>query len=82
MKRKRQKPKSVDTLIGEMGRERIALRAKRTTIVLLLVSSVLCLFSAFASLTGVIPYAVGPSIVLILAAVVGLVLAIIESRSP
>ena len=79
MKRKRQ-AKSVDTLIGEMGRERIALRAKRTTIVLLLVSSMLCLFSAFASLTGVIPYAVGPSVVLILTAVVGLVLAAIKSR--
>ena len=79
MKRKQQ-AKSVDTLIGEMGRERIALRAKRTTIVLLLVSSMLCLFSAFASLAGVIPYAVGPSVVLILTAVVGLVLAAIESR--
>ena len=79
MKRKRQ-AKSVDTLIGEMGRERIALRAKRTTVVLLLVSSMLCLFSAFASLTGIIPYAVGPSVVLILTAVVGLVLAAIESR--
>lgn len=79
MKRKRQ-VKSVDGLIGEMGRERIALRAKRTTIVLLLVSSMLCLFSAFASLAGIIPYAVGPSVVLILTAVVGLVLAAIESR--
>ena len=82
MKRKHRQVKSVDTLIGEMGRERIALRAKRTTIVLLLVSSMLCLFSAIASLTGVIPYAVGPSVVLILAAVVGLVLAVIETRSP
>lgn len=80
MKRKRP-AKSVDRLIGEMGRERMALRAKRTTIVLLLVSSMLCLFSAFASLTGIIPYAIGPSVVLILAAVVGLVLAVVESRS-
>ena len=79
---KRKRTKSVDTLIGEMGRERIALRAKKTTIVMLLVSAVLCLFSAFASLMGLIPYAVGPSVVLILAAVVGVVLAIIESRSP
>jgi hypothetical protein len=82
MKRKRQKPKSVDALIGEMGRERIALRAKRTTVVMLLVSSMLCLFSAFASLTALIPYAVGPFVVLILAAVVGVVLAIVESRGP
>ncbi|CAN5690360.1 hypothetical protein BH24ACT22_BH24ACT22_13080 [soil metagenome] len=82
MKDKRRQAKSVDALIGEMGRERVALRAKRTTIVLLLASSILCLFSAFASLTGFIPYAVGPSVVLILAAVVGLVLAFVESRSP
>lgn len=82
MKRKNRQAKSVDELIGEMGRERVALRAKKTTIVMLLVSSVLCLFSAFASLTGVIPFAVGPSVVLILSAVVGLVLAVVESRSP
>ena len=79
---KRKRTESVDALIGEMGRERIALRAKRTTVVLLLVSSILCLFSAFASLTGIIPYAVGPSLVLILASIVGLLLAAIESRSP
>ena len=80
MKHKHRQTKSVDTLIGEMGRERVALKAKRTTVVLLLVSSMLCLFSAFASLTGIIPYAVGPSVVLILTAVVGLMLAAVESR--
>ncbi len=85
MKRKRQRTKSADALIGEMGRERVALRAKRTTIVLLLVSSMVCLFSALASLTGVIPsipYAIGPAVVMILASIVGLVLAAVESRSP
>lgn len=82
MKRKHRRVESVDALIGEMGRERVALRAKKATIVLLLASSMLCLCSALASLTGIIPYAVGPSVVLILAAVVGLVLAVIESRSP
>ena len=81
MKRKPQRAKSVDSLIGEMGRERIALRAKRTTIAMLLVSSVLCLLSALASLAGVIPHAVGPSVVLILTSVVGLVLAAVESRN-
>ncbi len=81
MKRKPQRAKSVDSLIGEMGRERIALRAKRTTIAMLLVSSALCLLSALASLAGVIPHAVGPSVVLILTSVVGLVLAAVESRN-
>lgn len=81
MEREHEKAKSVDALIGEMGRERVALRVKRTTVVLLLVASILCLLTALASLAGVIPYAVGPSVVLILAAVVGLVLAIFESRS-
>lgn len=78
---KRKGTKSVDALIGEMGQERIALRTKRTTIAMLLIASVLCLFSAFASLIGIIPYAIGPSVVLILASVVGLVLAVIESRT-
>lgn len=81
MKRRPRRTKSVDALIGEMGRERIALRAKRTTVVLLLVSSLLCLFMAFASLSGIIPYALGPAVVMVLATVVGLVLAVVESRS-
>lgn len=70
----------MDALIGEMGRERMALRAKRATIVMLLISSMFCVIVAVASLAGVIPYAVGPAVVLIAAAVVGVVLAIIESR--
>jgi hypothetical protein len=71
--------KGVDDLIGEMGRERVALRAKRATIFLLLVSSVVCLLAAAASLTGFLPYAVGPSIVMIGASVVGFVLTYVES---
>ena len=68
-------------MIGEMGRERVALRAKRFTVLLLLASSVVCLLSAAASLSGYLPYAVGPSVVMIGASVVGFVLAYVESRT-
>jgi hypothetical protein len=74
--------KSVEEVIGEMGRERLALRAKRTAVVLLGVSSLLCLISALASLTGYLPYAVGPSIVLIVASAAGFAASIFESRHP
>jgi hypothetical protein len=74
--------KSVEEVIGEMGRERLALRAKRTAVVLLGVSSLLCLISALASLTGYLPYAVGPSIVLIVASAAGFAASILESRHP
>ena len=77
-----EKTRNVDDLIGEMGRERVALRAKKTTIFLLLVSSLFCLLSAAASLTGYLPYAVGPSVVMVCASVVGLLLAYIEGRNP
>ena len=77
-----EKVRGVDDLIGEMGRERVALRAKKTTIFLLIASSVVCLLSAAASLTGYLPYAVGPSVVMIGASIVGFVLAYVENRSP
>lgn len=80
--RRSEKVRSVDELIGEMGRERVALRAKKTTIILLLISSVVCLLSAAASLTGLLPYAVGPSVVMICVSVVGFVLAYVENLSP
>lgn len=54
-----EKTRNVDDLIGEMGRERIALRANKTTIFLLIASSVVCLLSTAASLAGFLPYAVG-----------------------
>jgi hypothetical protein len=78
---KREKARGVDDLIGEMGRERVALRAKRTTAFLLIASSFACLASAVASLTGFLPYAVGPSIVMICTSVVGFVLAYVETRN-
>ncbi len=80
--RGRERAKGVDDLIGKMGRERMALRAKRATVFLLLASSVVCLLSAAASLIGYLPYAVGPSAVMIGASVVGFVLAYMESRGP
>ena len=80
MKGERDETESVDEVIGRMGRERVALRAKRTTIVLLSASSLVCLFSALASLLGYIPYAVGPPVVLMVTAVVGFFLAVIEAR--
>ena len=80
--RRSEKTRSVDDLIGEMGRERIELRAKRTTIFLLIASSVVCLLSAAASLTGFLPYAVGPSVVMICTSIAGFVLAYVENRNP
>ena len=72
--------KRAGELIGEMGRERLALRAKRTAVLLLGTSSSLCLLSALLSLAGYLPYAVGPSIVLIVASVAGFTTGILESR--
>jgi hypothetical protein len=72
----------VGEMIGEMGRERLALRAKRTAVLLLGTSSSLCLISALLSLVGYLPYALGPSIVLIVASVAGFATGILESRNP
>ena len=72
--------KNAGEAIGEMGRERVALRAKRTAVVLLAVSSFLCLSSALLSLAGYLPHAVGPSIVLIAASAMGFVTSVLESR--
>ena len=74
--------KKAGELIGEMGRERMALRAKRTAVVLLAISSLLCLISALLSLAGYLPYAVGPSVVLMAASAAGFVTAALESRGP
>ena len=74
--------KRVGEVIGEMGRERLALRAKRTALLLLGTSSSLCLLSALLSLAGYLPYALGPSIVLIVASVAGFTTGILESRHP
>jgi hypothetical protein len=68
-------------LISEMGCERIALRAKKTAAVLLVVTSFLCLVSALASLAGYLPYALEPSVVLIIVSVAGFVVAALEARA-
>jgi len=65
-----------------MGRERMALRAKRTAVVLLGISAFLCLISALLSLAGYLPYAVGPSVVLMIASATGFVASALESRRP
>ena len=72
--------KRVGEVIGEMGRERLALRAKRTAALLLGTSSSLCMLSALLSFAGSLPYALGPSIVLIAASVAGFATIILESR--
>ena len=74
--------KKAGEVIGEMGRERMALRAKRTAVVLLGLSSFLCLISALLSLVGHLPYAIGPSVVLMVAAMTGFVASVLESRGP
>jgi hypothetical protein len=74
--------KRAGELIGEMGRERLALRAKRTAVLLLGTSSSLCLLSALLSLAGYLPYALGPSVVLIVTSVAGFTTGILESRHP
>ena len=74
--------KKAGEVIGEMGRERMALRAKRTAVVLLEISSFLCLIPALLSLVGYLPYAVGPSVVLLVASAMGFVASVLESRGP
>ena len=72
--------KKAGEVIGEMGRERMALRAKRTAVVLLAISSFLCLISAILSLAGYLPHAVGPSVLLIAVSATGFAAAAFESR--
>ena len=74
--------KKAGEVIGEMGRERIALRAKKTTVLLLVSSSFLCLISALLSLFGYLPYAIGSSIALMVASVAGFVASSFEARRP
>ncbi len=74
--------KKVGDVIGEMGRERMDLRARKTTIVLAQAASLVCLALAIASLAGYMPHAVAPSILLILIAAGGFAFSIIEGRRP
>ncbi len=72
--------KRVGDLIGEMGRERQALRAKGTAVALLRVSGFLCLVPPLAGLAGYIPYVFGPSVVMVFASILGFAISVIESR--
>ena len=74
--------KKAEEVIEEMGRERMALRAKRTAVLLLAISSFLCLIPALLSLGGYLPHALGPSIVLMAASAAGFVASVVESRGP
>jgi len=76
-----QRGKKAGEIVGEMGRERMALRAKRTAVTFLGISSFLCLISALSSLFGYLPYAVGPSIVLTIASMVGFAVSVLEARA-
>ena len=74
--------KKAGEVIEEMGRERMALRAKRTAVVLLAISSFLCLIPALLSLAGYLPHTLWPSIVLMLTSAAGFVASVVESRGP
>ncbi|MDQ4063734.1 MAG: hypothetical protein M3122_07585 [Actinomycetota bacterium] len=80
--RQRDRGKKAGEMIGEMGRERVALRAKKTTVILLGASAFVCLISALLSLAGYLPFAFGSSIVLIVASLAGFAISILESRRP
>lgn len=82
MRKGKDKPESVEDLIGEMGRERVALRARKTTAVLLVICAFMCLSVSLASFAGWLPYAPGPALVLTATAAVGFVLAVVEARTP
>ena len=77
----RTEAESVGAVVGRMGRERRALLASKTAVVLLQACAFLCLLLAAASLAGYLPRAVGPALVLTAASVAGFVLAAIEARN-
>ena len=77
----RTEAESVGAVVGRMGRERRALLASKTAVVLLQTCAFLCLLLAAASLAGYLPRGVGPALVLTAASVVGFVLAAIEARN-
>ena len=68
----------VGDLISGMGRERMALRARKTTVLLTTVCSFVCLGTALGGYTGyVLPQATGPATIFLLAALVGFVLSVV-----
>lgn len=70
-------------LISAMGKERMALRARNTTVLLTAACSFVCLAAALAGFTGyILPYAVGPASVFLAAAIAGFVLSITVADHP
>ena len=83
MRREPEKGEDIGDLISGMGRERMALRAKKTTVVLTVICSFICLATALAGFTGyVLPHAVGPATVFLLVAVTGFVLSVTVAGRP
>ncbi|MBA3795537.1 MAG: hypothetical protein H0X19_15565 [Rubrobacter sp.] len=73
----------VGDLMSGMGRERMALRAKKVTVFLTVACSFVCLGTALGGFTGyVLPHAVGPAIVFLLVALAGFVLSVTAAGSP
>ena len=72
--------KKAGEVIEDMGRERMALRAKRTAVLLLVISSFLCLIPALLSLAGYLSHVLGPSIVLMVALAMVFVVFAVELR--
>ena len=70
-------------LISEMGPERMALRAKKATVLLTVICSFVCLGTALAGFTGyVLPHAAGPATVFLAVSVAGFVLSVTVGRRP
>jgi hypothetical protein len=68
----------VGKLISTMGQERMALRARKTTVLLMIICSFICLGTAVGGYTGyVFPHAAGPATIFLLAALTGFVLSVV-----
>ena len=79
MERKPGKERGTDVgdLISGMGRERMALRARKTTVFLTAACSFVCLGTAAGGYTGfVFPQAAGPATIFLVVALVGFVLSV------
>ncbi len=73
----------VGDLISGMGRERMALRAKKTAVLLTVTCSFTCLATALAGFTGyVLPHAVGPAVVFLVAGISGFVVSVSLAGRP
>lgn len=73
-------PENVEAMLGQMGLQRIALRASKVTSILLSLSAFGCLSVAFANFAAWIPYTPGLTPLMAATACIGFVLAIAEIR--